>query len=166
MLRLIKRYTHCDPGFVPRQIKTSMARTDPPFIFAYDALDDDIRRMSRTGLVEPMLTHAWHELTWRCCQRPGGGLVVDVGANYGWYTLLSLALGCSVVAFEPVPAFAGILAQGLHLNPGFEARARVHRTVVYSAQGSFTLRVPVPRHYDGVHFKKLGMAVLVHGLEP
>ena len=166
MLRMIKRYTACSAGFIPRQVQAARARTSPPFTFAFDALDDDIRRMSHTGVVEPMLTHAWHELTWRCCKRPGGGLVVDVGANYGWYTLFSLALGCSVVAFEPVPAFAGTLRQGLKMNPGFEARAEIHQNVVYSAKGRFPLRVPVPRHYDGVHFKKLGMAGLygAHGV--
>ena len=76
-----------------------------------------------------MLTHAWHEATWACCARPGyslltavltthyslltthcccarpGGLVVDVGGNFGWYTLFSLALGCEVIVFEPVPLF-------------------------------------------------------------
>ena len=66
--------------------------------------DADMQRMREQLVLEPVLTHAWHEATWRCCASPGG-LVVDVGGNFGWYTLFSLALGCEVIVFEPVPLF-------------------------------------------------------------
>ena len=57
--------------------------------------------------------------TWRCCQ--AGGLVLDVGANFGWYTLFSVALGCRVVNFEPVPMWRDVLRLGIALN-GYGAR--------------------------------------------
>ena len=57
--------------------------------------------MRKTQVLEPTLTHAWHEATAKCC-REKRGLVIDVGGNFGWYTLYSLALGCHVAVFEPV----------------------------------------------------------------
>lgn len=43
-------------------------------------------------------------------------LVVDVGANMGYYTLLAASLGCRVMAWEPVPYFAAYLKYGLLAN--------------------------------------------------
>lgn len=85
-------------------IDTVTTRTEPRFTFAYNPYDDDMARMRKTMILEPMLTHAWHEATAQCC-RDKRGLVIDVGGNFGWYTLYSLALGCHVVVFEPVPAY-------------------------------------------------------------
>eukprot|EP00964_Phaeocystis_antarctica_P023928 scaffold13386_cov51-Phaeocystis_antarctica.AAC.2 len=74
-------------------LESVTTNTDPPFTFAYNPNDADMQRMREQLVLEPVLTHAWHEATWACCARPGG-LVVDVGGNFGWYTLFSLALGC------------------------------------------------------------------------
>ena len=93
-------------------------------------------------------------------------LVVDVGANFGWYTLLSLALGCHVVAFEPIPTYANILALGLRRNPGFTARTTLHRAVVAEEAGrNFTVKVPIANPLSG-WLKHLGMTSMVgeHGL--
>ena len=45
-----------------------------------------------------------------------GGLVVDVGANIGQYSMLALAAGCSVVAFEPVARNMNLLLLSAWLN--------------------------------------------------
>jgi hypothetical protein len=102
--KLVNRWT--PPSGKP--VESITTRTDPRFTFAFRPDDDDMQRMRQQLILEPTLTLAWHEATWRCCQRPGG-LVVDVGGNFGWYTLYSLALGCEVVVFEPVPAFHEVL---------------------------------------------------------
>ena len=60
-----------------RQLRTSRTATDPPFIFAYSPLDRDMLRFEASRMVEARLTHAWHELTWRCCAQRGG-TVIDV----------------------------------------------------------------------------------------
>ena len=57
--------------------------------------------------------------------------VLQVGGNFGWYTLYSLALGCSVVVVEPVPAYQEVLRLGVSLNPGFAARTTLLGAVVY-----------------------------------
>ena len=44
------------------------------------------------------------------------GLVVDVGANFGYFSLLAARLGCSVVAVEPLPPLAAVLRRNVALN--------------------------------------------------
>ena len=135
-------------------IETITTRTEPRFTFAYNPYDDDMARMRKTFILEPMLTHAWHEATARCCNETQG-LVIDVGGNFGWYTLYSLALGCRVAVFEPVPAYQEVLRLGLSLNPGFAERATLYGNVVYDQPGNYTLRVPKPAARG--RKKKLGM---------
>jgi len=100
-----------------------------------------MHRMRKTHILEPLLTKAWYEQTVECCRKPNA-LVVDVGGNFGWYTLYSIALGCSVVVFEPVPEFHEVLRLGLNLNPGFVKHAELHANVVYDTPGTYDLRVP------------------------
>jgi len=59
-------------------------------------------------------------------------IVLDVGANIGYYTLLSLSLGLNVVSFEPNPANLLRLCESLNLNPGFAARTTLFQTAVSS----------------------------------
>ena len=117
-------------------LESVTTRTRPPFTFAFKPDDDDMSRMRQQLILEPTLTHAWHEATWRCCQAHGGnGIIVDVGGNFGWYTLYSLALGCRVVVFEPIPAYQEVMMLGVSLNPGFRERLELHRNVVYDTPG-------------------------------
>lgn len=154
------------PSKAPRDVRVVRTRTDPPFNFVYDELDDDMRRMAKQLVVEPTLTRAWHEVTHECCSKVWyreRGMVVDVGANYGWYTLYSLALGCTVTIFEPVPAFLELLRIGLMLNYGFAERVTIYRNVVSDRPGEHNLSVPIP-HYRGYpYLKKLGMTGLLNG---
>ena len=55
--------------------------------------------------------------------------MLDVGANFGWYSLLSLSLGCRVDAFEPVSSYRDVIRLAVHLNPGFAARLRLFANV-------------------------------------
>ena len=104
--KLVNRWT----SPTGQQIESVTTRTHPPFSFAFLPADDDMQRMRQQLILEPTLTLAWHEAIWRCCAR--GGLVVDVGGNFGWYTLYSLALGCRVDVFEPIPAYREVLELG------------------------------------------------------
>lgn len=150
-------------GAVLQSIAT---KTSPSFEFAFKPDDQDMDKMKVGLVVEPVLTHAWHEAVLGCCGR--GGAVVDVGGNYGWFSLFSLALGCRVTVFEPVPDFleAGralvqpctpcttasvspapntpqVLGLGLALNPGFATRATVHPLLVHDGPPkNFSIRVP------------------------
>lgn len=118
-------------------------KTEPRFTFAYNPRDHDMTRMARQGVLEPALTLAWHDTTHACC-RDDRGVVVDVGGNFGWYTLYSIALGCDVFVVEPVPTWLEILRLGVALNPGFARHVKIAQNVVYPERGNFTLRVPQP----------------------
>ena len=125
-------------------LHTLTTNTEPRFVFAFNPLDDDMRRLRTVNYVlEPALTHAWHDQTWECCARDG--LVVDVGGNFGWFTLYSLALGCRVRVFEPAPLWQEVLKLGVTLNPGFRERLTIYSNVVYDRPGMFRLMVPRPK---------------------
>ena len=137
-------------------VHTFTTRTEPRFVFAYNPLDNDMARMARKGVLEPAMTLAWHATTHACC-KDGRGIVVDVGGNFGWYTLYSIALGCRVLVLEPVPTWLEILTLGLSLNPGFAGRVRIGQNVVYPEAGNFTLYVPRPVETNRV---SLGMTYM------
>ncbi len=73
------------------------------------------------GLLVPAVWRAHQVWYWQLkgrCLRPDGSraLVVDVGANFGWYSLFAAAMGCRVVAWEPVPHFRDFFRYGIALN--------------------------------------------------
>ena len=126
----------------PLIVESFETRTDPSFYFAYNPVDTDMDKTRTSHLLEPLLTRALHESASRCCARPGG-LVVDVGGNFGWYTLYSLALGCHVVTVEPVAEFRQVMQHGLALNRGFAKRVALLNNVVFSTKGNFTVLAAV-----------------------
>ena len=60
----------------------------------------------------------WYYRLKRACIRADGsrGLVVDVGGNFGWYSLFAAAMGCRVIAWEPVPHFRDFFKYGVAVN--------------------------------------------------
>ena len=72
----------------------------------------------------------------------GGGLVVDIGSNEGYYALVAAALGCKVVAFEPQPGCRHGIEAAIDRN-SFGERMRLVRQPV----GPLPSRqVSVPAH--------------------
>jgi FkbM family methyltransferase len=83
--------------------------------------------------------------------RPGG-IVVDVGANHGYFTVLAAALlgpTGRVEAFEPNPAVADALAEVLARN-GVAGRVSVHRVALSDREGQAELFVSVSPGNDGL----------------
>ncbi len=77
--------------------------------------------------------------------RPGM-TVVDVGANYGYYTLLfggSVVPGGQVIAVEPNPAIARVLRQNVELN-GFAGYTAIHEVALGDRQEA-AMRFFVPQ---------------------
>lgn len=139
-----------------QKLQSFVTNTEPRFVFAYDPRDHDMARMARHGVLEPALTLAWHDATRACC-RDRRGVVVDVGGNFGWYTLYSIALGCDVFVVEPVTAWLEVLTLGVALNPGFASHVKIVQNVVYPERGNYTLRVPKPEGEDRMY---LGMTYM------
>ena len=103
-------------------------KTSPPFLMATGAAEvsEVSKGVQLEGVHEPRYTAYWQRLTARCCA--SGGLVVDVGANLGWFSLLSARMGCRVLAFEPVPAIAALFMASAKLN-NLSHRISLHRAV-------------------------------------
>jgi FkbM family methyltransferase len=76
------------------------------------------------------------------CIRPDGSrsLFVDVGANFGWFSILAASMGCRVLAFEPVPHFRAFFEYNVHLN-GLGKLIDIRSNVVSSKSGVNTAMV-------------------------
>jgi len=69
--------------------------------------------------------------------RPGT-VFFDVGANFGYYSMLAARNGAKVIAFEPDFALAEELQLHVKLN-GLEGRIELHRLAVFSRTGEVFL---------------------------
>ena len=98
---------------------------------------------------EGMVNRVFRRLASDCVNRDK--LIVDVGANSGYYSLVSAALGCQVVAFEPQPGCHKRLNAAIQINFFHEAMRYVPRPVgfqqgtilgvnPYGCSGDFQLR--------------------------
>jgi len=99
----------------------------PAFEYMFPSSDFDHRTVLEPGIYEPFL--AFHMgASLRACCKHGSGHFMDVGAQYGWYSLLSASYGCSVDAFEPVPWFQSLLAYNTVANreSGLADKVRLH----------------------------------------
>ncbi len=74
----------------------------------------------------------------------GTGLILDIGANTGIYSLIACAANptARVIAFEPVPHVYGRLIHNLRIN-GFENRCRAMQYAVSDSLGTAELQVPL-----------------------
>ena len=76
---------------------------------------------------EAMVTRVFRRLASECFGRDR--VIVDVGANSGYYSLMSAALGCQVIAFEPQPGCHKRLNAAIQINFFHEAMRYVPRPV-------------------------------------
>lgn len=116
-----------------------MAYTDP-------AKDVDVSaQMEYGGIVEMGLTQMWSLALKDHCIRHDGkrALVLDVGANFGWYSMYAAMLGCRVIAWEPVPQFRAFLMYNRQLNH-FEDRIEIRDTAAMNI-GGMVYNITVPQ---------------------
>jgi FkbM family methyltransferase len=106
-----------------------------------------MRQVSRTALVGLAPNLYWRFRRWRrgdeefelkllplLCSKTR--VSVDVGANFGMYTVRMAELSQRCIAFEPIPAFARMLARG------FGNSIDVHAVALSDKRGKAELRVP------------------------
>uniref|UniRef100_A0A383VY30 Methyltransferase FkbM domain-containing protein n=1 Tax=Tetradesmus obliquus TaxID=3088 RepID=A0A383VY30_TETOB len=107
------------------------------FAFTDPALDWDVsKHVQQDGLLEIGISQVFYKLLAGRCRAGGpGGLVADVGANFGWHALLAASFGCRVIAWEPVPQFRALLALNLARN-GLSQLVSVRPAVVAHPPGS------------------------------
>ena len=126
------------------KVNAAWTRTQPSFLMPFTDPRDDIdvsRSMaSASRTVEPLYNLYWHRMCEACCKR--GGLMLDVGANFGYYSFLAARMGCRVVAWEPVPVFRAFVEAGVALN---NLSSRVHiRSAVVSDVAGVRINLTVP----------------------
>ena len=129
------------------RVRSIMPLKDVKFKFAYTDphKDTDVSQNMQTyGIVEAEISEIFVAVLKNRCLRPDGSpaLFLDVGANFGWYSILAASMGCRVLAFEPVPQFRAFLEYNVHLN-GLGNLVQITPNVVSNVSGaSLTLIVP------------------------
>jgi len=131
-------------GYMPATVRVRLDARHAFLIRSADGLDQYAASVWNEGwdaLERPMpqlfAALAGHEAA-------RGALVLDVGANTGFYALVSAAMGACVHAFEPFPTARRWLEENIALN-GFGDRIVVVAAAISSQEGSAKLYVPVPR---------------------
>ena len=107
--------------------------------FHCDLADQIQREVCFTGLYEPPVTRVFQQ------QLSPGGIAVDVGANWGYFTLIAAPLvgsGGRVIALEPDPR------QHQALLRNIESNAFAHVTAHRAAASSATGRVSLAGYHD------------------
>ena len=94
------------PMFAVRQIDYNGAL--PRFSYMFPVHEEDQKQVFDQSVLEPYVSYNLARDIQACCQS-GNGYAVDVGGNFGWYSLLLASLGCQVDTFEPVPWFYSLL---------------------------------------------------------
>ncbi|KAG1672226.1 hypothetical protein FOA52_002927 [Chlamydomonas sp. UWO 241] len=129
------------------EVRVKRSRSKPDFLFAYTSPDADYdvsNHYESGGLVEGSITKIFYQIFKEKCLLPRGkrSLFVDVGGNFGWFSLLAASMGCRVVAFEPVPHFHAFFEYSVHAN-GLTGLIDI-RQVLVSAEGSKNMTMVVP----------------------
>lgn len=99
------------PAFYTRKIDFQ----EPGFTYMFPAGEPSQQQVYDLGIFEPYISYHLVGDIKECCQK-GNGHFLDVGAQFGWYSLLSASLGCQVDAYEPVPWFQSLLAYNRQEN--------------------------------------------------
>ncbi|KAG2497659.1 hypothetical protein HYH03_004398 [Edaphochlamys debaryana] len=128
-------------------VKAAAVPTDAAFTFAFTdhSKDFDVSyHVEHYGVIEPYITQIFYRILKDRCVRPDGSraLVVDVGANFGWFAILAARLGCRVIAYEPVPLFRWFLEYSAYIN-GLRERIEVRASAVGHEAGAMR-RIVVP----------------------
>jgi FkbM family methyltransferase len=77
-----------------------------------------------------------------------GAVLFDIGANYGFFSLLAARLGADVYAFEPDKGNAEVLARHADMNHLLD-RIHIIPSAVFSYSGEVALEPPTGRHAHG-----------------
>ena len=72
---------------------------------------------------------------------------LDIGANTGYYSLISALAGAKEVhAFEPVPFIAEIMEKNIELNTPFSDKISLHRVAISDQNKETTIYIPEQGH--------------------
>jgi len=127
-------------------VRIMKTKTDPSYAYAIEDMKGGPPCRSgpstytdNAGYFAPVETTIFRTiLTEQCKQKDKNGnppLVIDVGANNGYFTLYAAKLGCRVVAFEPYPRLVQFLQMSIMVN-GFEDLVQLYPYAVSNSSGT------------------------------
>jgi FkbM family methyltransferase len=90
-------------------------------------------------------------------------VMVDVGANLGYFSLAAAALGAHVIAFEPMSRNARKFAKSIHRNH-FEGSVTLFQNIVWDDIPSFRMKLEATSFVNQGNGKTLEAAVGARGL--
>lgn len=119
-------------------VSAAASRGAPFRMFVFRNGDPVSRLLREVGAWGPLETSAFASvLQPDCVTSTGRALVLDAGANLGFFTLLAASHGCRVISFEPSPRLCAIIAASAALN-GLSDRIRIVNAGVGSVPGTLT----------------------------
>jgi len=135
----VKNLEHEVPGAKLRIVKT---KTDPSFWFAIDGIDHGGVETSiwDANIFAPSETAIFKYILKDGCRQSPSPLVVDVGANIGYFTVYSASMGCRVESFEAVRKFASFFNRSLALN-GWSDRSKIHVNAVDETERTVKFKI-------------------------
>lgn len=71
--------------------------------------------------------------------RPGAGVLLDIGANIGWWSSIFALFNFSVIAIEPMATNRRVLEATLCLNPAIASRVTILERMALGARGTCAL---------------------------
>ena len=111
------------------ELYKTKTRTKPPFWISFHSREVDKVRWStyETGVYyeKDVTAHATSILSGKPT-----GLVIDVGMNIGWFSLLARSLSHNVVGFEPNPLNHVRLCESLQLNGWVDGSVQVYASPI------------------------------------
>jgi len=144
-------------AFIRKRNATVIVRrtsTQPSFLMAITRreVDPDVSSMIENyGAMEGGVTRVAHEILHGRCRLPQQhrALVLDVGANFGYFALYAAMYGCRVIAWEPVELFRAFLHHGIALN-NVSHLVQVRNRAVSDKLNLVTMGVPHDQTYWGL----------------
>ncbi|KFM24864.1 A disintegrin and metalloproteinase with thrombospondin motifs 12 [Auxenochlorella protothecoides] len=114
----------------------SFAVTDP-------RIDVDVSaQVMAYGYFEGHTFRIWHDI-FMDCGTPGSHFI-DVGGNFGYYSVMAAVYGCRVTSWEPVPTFSAYFKYNALLN---DVAHRIElREAIVSDEDGKELTITIPNH--------------------
>jgi len=104
---------------VPMFARATASKPSFMFPFTDHERDRDVSYyMNMTGSIEGGIARIFEEVLKGRCIGPDGRrrVVLDVGANFGYFSVYAALFGCRVIAWEPVPLFRAYVNWALAIN--------------------------------------------------
>ena len=142
-----------EQDFPETGVSITQVLAQPPFFYAYISKDSDSFQVADSAIraLEPGLSALWIDRTRECCEQQGR--VIDVGGHFGYYSLLSAAMGCSFTAFEPVPTFSSVFQLNMRMNGLVGPNNRLVSAAVGGKRGEVDMIVPTSGVLGLAHVK-------------